>query len=136
MILVDTSVWISIFRDKPSGFANAFRDRIGGEAYVLSRFNQLELLEGAKNENEWLALDGYLSTQLYLETTGATWRDAARIFYDLRWKGLTINSPIDCCIAQLAIENGVLLLHRDHDFERISTVRRLPEEFFQQESRL
>ena len=130
MILVDTSVWISIFRDKTSGFANAFRDRIGGESYVLSRFNQLELLQGAKDENEWLALDDYLSTQLYLETTDATWREAARIFYDLRRKGLTINSPIDCCIAQLAIENGVLLLHRDHDFERINKVRRLTEEFF------
>lgn len=136
MILVDTSVWISIFRDKTGEFAKAFRDRIGGKTYVLSRFNQLELLQGAKNESEWLALDDYLSTQLYLETTGATWRDAAIIFYDLRRKGLTISSPIDCCIAQLAIENGMLLLHRDHDFERIGSVRHLPEEFFQQESRL
>ena len=93
MILVDTSVWISIFRDKPGGFADAFRDRIGGETYVLSRFNQLELLQGTKNENEWLALDDYLSTQLYLETTGATWRDAARIYYDLRRKGSHYQQP-------------------------------------------
>jgi predicted nucleic acid-binding protein len=44
---------------------------------------------------------------------------------------LVDNSPIDCCIAQLAIENGVLLLHRDHDFERITKVRHFREEFFQ-----
>jgi predicted nucleic acid-binding protein len=131
MILVDTSVWVSIFRDKAGEFASAFRDRIGPEACVLSRFSQLELLQGAKDEKEWLALDDYLSTQLYLEATGATWCSAARIFFDLRREGITINSPIDCCIAQLAIENGVLLLHRDHDFERINKVRHFREEFFQ-----
>lgn len=44
--------------------------------------------------------------------------------------GVTINSPVDCCIAGLAIESQALLLHRDHDFERIAEIRPLKNEYF------
>jgi len=37
--------------------------------------------------------------------------------------GKTVNSPIDCCIDQLAIENRVVLLHRDQDFSMIAQIR-------------
>jgi predicted nucleic acid-binding protein len=53
------------------------------------------------------------------------WSDAARIFFDLRRRGRTVRSSIDCCIAQIAIENDVLLLHRDRDFEVIAELRPL-----------
>jgi len=46
MILVDTSVWVLILRDKTGDVTAAFRERIGSESVVLSRFNQLELLQG------------------------------------------------------------------------------------------
>jgi len=59
---------------------------------------QLELLQGAKNESEWKKLDKYLSSKYYLEVSETTWREAARIYFELRRKGITINSPIDCCI--------------------------------------
>lgn len=51
-----------------------------------------------------------------------TWSAAARIYYDLRKQGLTVRSPIDCCIAQLALENQLLLIHDDRDFITISQV--------------
>ena len=122
MILVDTSVWIEILKDKTGRKTRVFKKIIGQETCVLSRFNQLELLQGAKNQKEWNLLDTYLSTQIYLETSNATWPAAARIYFDLRRKGFTVNSPIDCCIAQLAIEHGALLLHRDNDFVNIAKV--------------
>jgi len=122
MILVDTSVWIDIFRDTSGLASRAFKECIGSDTYVLSRFNQLELLQGAKNEKEWKLLSTYLATQIYLETSKDTWVAAARIYFDLRRKGLTVHSPIDCCIAQLAVENGALLLHRDNDFVRIAKI--------------
>jgi predicted nucleic acid-binding protein len=131
MILVDTSVWIDIFRDKTGRIAHMFRDRIGNEHYVLSRFNQLELLQGAKNQREWALLDEYLSTQYYLETSENTWREAARIYFELRRKGITLTSPIDCCIAQTAMEHGALLLHCDSDFEKIARIRPLFQERFE-----
>jgi predicted nucleic acid-binding protein len=131
MILVDTSVWIEVLRDKTGTTVNAFQDRIGVDHYVLSRFNQLELLQGAKNQKEWELLDDYLASQYYLEAIESTWREAARIYFDLRRKGITINSPVDCCIAQIALDHGAILLHRDKDFERISRIRSLNQEHFQ-----
>lgn len=130
MILVDTSVWIEIFNDKTGHVVKAFQARIGSEHYVLSRFNQLELLQGARDQKEWELLENYLATQYYLEASENTWPEAARIYFELRRRGITFNSPVDCCIAQIALEYGALLLHCDKDFERISRVRPLEQERF------
>jgi len=125
MILVDTSVWIEIFRDKTGKIVKAFKKTIGAENHAISRFQQLELLQGAADEKEWRLLEKYLATQYYLEASQDTWPEAARIYFELRRKGVTINSPVDCCIAQIALENNAFLLHRDKDFEKISRVRPL-----------
>jgi len=130
VILVDTSVWIEVLRDRQGALVDSFRYRIGSEICALCRFSQLELLQGAKNESEWEKLDKYLSSQYYLEVSETTWREAARIYFELRRKGITVNSPIDCCIAQIAIESGALLLHQDRDFEKIAEVRPLLSEWF------
>jgi predicted nucleic acid-binding protein len=125
MIIVDTSVWIEVLRDRTGEIVKSFRERLSGEICVLTRFTQLELLQGARDEYEWQKLEGYLATQFYVEATDTTWEDAARIYFDLRRTGITINSPIDCCIAQIAIENHSLLLHKDNDFEIIAKIRPL-----------
>ncbi len=130
MILVDTSVWVEVLRDREGRIVQAFKERVGKEMYVLSRFTQLELLQGARNEWEWGQLDEYLATQYYLEASESSWREAARIYFELRRKGITLGSPIDCCIAQIAIESGLVLLHLDKDFERIARVRPLLAERF------
>ncbi len=128
MILVDTSVWIDVLRDKSGAMKRLIRQRIGDEFYVLTRFNQLELLQGVKDEGEWRQLSAYLEKQLYLEMSDSTWRQAARIYYDLRREGKTVGSAVDCCIAQIALEHGALLLHRNRDFQTIAGVRPLRQE--------
>ena len=130
MILIDTSVWIEIFRDKTGSIVKSLQKTIGEKNYVLSRFNQLELLQGARDHKEWELLEDYLSTQYYLEASQDTWPKAARIYFELRRMGFTINSPIDCCIAQIALEHGASLLHRDKDFEKISRIRSLKQRRF------
>ncbi len=130
MILVDTSVWVNVLRDKRGEVVAVFRQWVGDEPYVLTRFTQMELLQGSLDEREWRRLDGYLSTQFYLEATPRTWRESARIYFELRKKGMTVGSPVDCCIAQIAMEYDVLLLHKDKDFERIARVRPLQQEWF------
>ncbi len=121
MILVDTSVWIDIFRD-PSGSRGAsLTEFLGDHEAVLCRFTQLELLQGCRDEREWTLLKSYLDTQDYVETGTSTWEAAARIFFDLRRGGLTVRSPIDCCIAQLAIAADLTLFHRDRDFTNIAS---------------
>jgi len=125
MIIVDTSVWIEVLRDRTGEIIQSFRRKTTGEVCVLTRFTQLELLQGARDEYEWQKLEDYLATQFYIEAADNTWGEAARIYFDLRRTGITINSPIDCCIAQIAIENHALLLHKDRDFETIAGIRPL-----------
>ncbi len=125
MILVDTSIWIEVFRDRSSRKRSTLENALDGDEIVLTRFHQLELLQGARDEREWSLLQEYLDAQDYLECGPESWAEAARIDFDLRRAGKTVRSPIDCCIAQIAIDHGVLLLHRDRDFETIADVRPL-----------
>ena len=121
MILIDTSIWINVLSKKqPASYANALQEIIAGRDIALTRFQQLELLQGCNSEREWLRLSDYLEGQDYLETQSSTWKSAARIFYELRKKGKTVRSPIDCCIAQIAIERRLLLIHNDRDFDVIA----------------
>ena len=134
MILVDTSVWIDVLRDKAGDVVRSFRSRVGDEVIVFCRFIQLELLQGAKDEHEWSRLDEYLSAQYYLEASEKTWRNAARIYFELRKSGTTVRSPIDCCIACVAMESQAMLLHRDRDFESIAKITPLDNEYFSSSS--
>ena len=125
MVLVDTSVWVDVFRDATGDERDGLEAVISEDDVVLTRFHQLELLQGAREEREWSLLVSYLDNQEYLEARADTWRNAARIFFELRRHGRTVRSPIDCCIAQLALEHDALLVHRDRDFETIAAVRAL-----------
>ena len=122
MILIDTSIWINIFRDKTQEYSQRLYNFIGEQDIVLTRFQQLELLQGCRDEREWGLLSDYLGGQEYLDMQPSTWPAAARIYYELRKQGHTVRSPIDCCIAQLALENRLLLIHDDRDFITISQV--------------
>lgn len=53
MILVDTSVWVDILRDKTGKVVSRFRHLTQDQLIVLSRFNQLELLQGAKKGKDF-----------------------------------------------------------------------------------
>jgi len=125
VILVDTSVWIEVLADRFGRKKAAFEEALDGDDAVLTRFNQMELLQGTRDEREWTLLSDYLNDQDYLEVVPDSWVNAARIYFDLRRDGKTVRSPIDCCIAQIAVDHEVLLLHRDRDFETIAQVRPL-----------
>ena len=124
-VLIDTSVWVNLLRDATGSVARRVAMIVGDDEVALTRFTQMELLQGAADDREWGTLSDYLDGQTYLEADNDTWRDSARIFYDLRRRGVTVRSPIDCCIAQMAIEHHALLLHEDRDFEAIAVIRPL-----------
>lgn len=125
MMLIDTSVIIQLLRDETGKAAKNWRKLVARDEFVLSRLTQAELLQGARDEDHWQQLDGYLEGQDYVEAYGPNWRDAARIYFDLRRKGSTVRGVIDCCIAQLAIEHKLTLVHRDKDYETIARIRPL-----------
>ncbi len=129
MYLIDTSVWIDVLKDRSRSRAQRLRSRVGDGEIVLCRFTQLELLQGTRDQADWELLDKYLSGQEYLEMQPGSWRDAARLFFELRRAGKTVRSPIDCCIAQLAIEHEAVILHRDRDLSTLSEHAQLQQEF-------
>lgn len=131
MLLIDTSVWINLFRDKTGTVRDRLHDLIDHRDVFLTRFSQLELLQGCRDEQEWLLLQSYLQEQDYIELSVDSWQLAARIYYDLRRQGLTVRSSLDCCIAQSALDHQLLLIHNDQDFETISQVRSLQHLRFQ-----
>lgn len=56
MVLIDTSLWIRVFRDKSGQESSRLQNWLSGRNVVLTRFNQLELLQGCKDEQEWSLL--------------------------------------------------------------------------------
>lgn len=133
MLLIDTSVWINVFRDRNGQVRQQLEVFIAERDVLLTRFTELELLQGSLNEREWTLLSTYLEAQDYVELKPSSWQAAARIYYDLRRRGLTVRSPIDCCIAQAALENDLLLVHNDRDFETVAQIRPLRNLRFQPE---
>jgi predicted nucleic acid-binding protein len=125
MVVVDTSVWIEVLRDRAGMKRRALAKAIAEDDVALTRFNQLELLQGCAGEQEWGLLKPYLDAQEYIEMGRESWASAARMYFELRQRGKTVRSPIDCCIAQVAIDHDTLLLHRDRDFETIAEIRPL-----------
>lgn len=125
MLLIDTSVWINVFRDRSGVVRQSMEALIAKRDVSITRFTQMELLQGSLNDQEWTKLSTYLQTQDYVEPSSASWQAAARIYYDLRRQGLTVRSAIDCCIAQATLENNLILIHDDRDFETIAQVRPL-----------
>ncbi|MFM6063877.1 MAG: hypothetical protein ACKPAE_16030 [Microcystis panniformis] len=79
MLLIDTSVWISVFRDRSGQVRQQLETLIANREILLTRFTQLELLQGSLNEQEWTILSTYLEVQDYVELKASSWQAAARI---------------------------------------------------------
>lgn len=128
MIIVDTSVLIGFLKGETSPAIDILEKlELENAPFGLPGVCYQEVLQGAKDEREWKLLDNYLGGQelLLAADPAASYRDAARIYFDCRRKGLTIRSTIDCYIAQLVLEHDGTLLHNDGDFRSIQKVRPL-----------
>ena len=118
--LVDTSAWIFALR---RGANEAIRARFG----ELLRLDQLatcgivalELVVGAKNENEVARIQMRLQAAERLSGEEDDWATAAHIGYSLRRRGVTVGAP-DLLLAAVAIRNNIILLHADRDFDLIA----------------
>lgn len=125
MYLVDTSVWIDFFRniDNPSTrFFIAIQEQ--QLPFGITGIIYQEILQGAASRKDYDHLKNNLRTQRFFHPMGeiSTYESAAMIFYSCRRKGVTIRSTLDCLIAQISIEHGLVLVHNDSDYQRIHSV--------------
>jgi len=125
MILVDTSVLIDFFKGSKSDAVLRFNFVLEqGLNFGITSHVFQEVLQGANSKKEYNLLRRYLETQKFFHPKDPvnSFAEAAKIFFQCRRRGVTIRSTIDCLIAEITLEHDLLLLHSDHDFDRMAEV--------------
>jgi len=80
---------------------------------------RVELLSGAMSDADYERLAEVLDALPQIDLTPETWREAARLGFQLRRKGVSI--PVtDLLIAASALHNHCLLIHSDRHFPLIA----------------
>jgi len=128
MILVDSSVLIPFFKGAGTPAAAALRSILERKIpFGITPVIFQEVLQGTRSEKEFNRLETYLGSQRFYHPADPvrTHAAAARIYFRCRRQGIPIRSSVDCLIAQIAIENDLLLLHDDRDFDSLATVTSL-----------
>lgn len=124
MYLIDTSVWIGYFRQQITPATTYFEKLLARNLpYGLTEVIYQEILQGSASQYEFEQLTAFLSAQYFYTPSGTgTYERAAKLYYDCRKKGVTVRSTIDCLIAQVAIENQLVLVHQDQDYVRLAAI--------------
>ena len=125
MILVDTSVLIGFLRGTENRAVSKFQQVLdGGLPFGITNHIYQEILQGASTQKEFGRLKDYLDTQTFydLKFGRESHSRAAQLYFECRRNGYTLTSTIDCIIAEVAIEHGLLVLHDDKDYEYIQRV--------------
>ena len=116
MILVDTSIWIAVFRSK-----NPYRieDAVEFDEIVTCLPVIEEILQGFREERAYrTARDAMLALPIVESPMEESlFLEAAELYRSARRRGLTIRSSVDCLVAACALRHNVPVLHRDRDYE-------------------
>ncbi len=120
-VLVDTSAWVDFFNGHPTPQADALAQLIREEADVLTcGVVAAEVLQGIRRSANLAKIERhFLDMEWLTPREPETYLEAANLYRNLRSRGLTIRSTIDCVIAKLAEENDALLLSTDRDLQLI-----------------
>ncbi len=118
MILVDSSVWIDFFRNRPTAQAEWLDRNLGIESLVVGDLILAEVLRGFKDDRGFNEARRMLA-QLTQVTLGGEEIavESAQNFRKLRARGVTIRGTIDVIIATRCLSEGFGLLHSDRDFD-------------------
>ena len=124
MVLVDTGVWIDLLRNRDTAATTRLRQLLARGLAAVAPVIVQELLQGASSASSLQALrEHFVALPMVLpRSVIGTYAAAGELYARCRWLGVTPRSPLDCLIAELAIENELPLLHDDRDFDRIAGV--------------
>jgi len=121
VILVDSSVWINYFNGIESDATNQLDIILGHEDIIMGDLIIAEVLQGFRDDKDFRKAKQLLTSftvhNLLNEDIALK---SAENFRALRKKGLTIRKTIDSIIATYCIENQIVLLESDKDFEPFS----------------
>lgn len=125
MVLVDTSVWIAIFRKD----ARARLEKLVDFDEVVTCLPVIqEVLQGFRDERAFTLARESMHALPVVESPmpAGVFDEAAMLYRAARRAGVTVRSGVDCLIAACAIRHNLELLHHDRDYDglaRISPLR-------------
>ena len=125
MILVDSSVWIDLFRKGRRWEPAPFDLEQAATCLPVVQ----EVLQGFRDEAAFrVAREALLSLPVVESPLSQDVFEKAIDLYRLgRRQGLTIRSPVDCLVAACALRHDLTVLHRDRDFPALAKVSALRE---------
>ena len=124
MLLVDTSVWIEVFR-KPSRLR---LDAVVDFDDVVTCLPVVqEVLQGFRDERAFQTAREamYALPMVASPVTQPVFDQAIELYRAARRAGITLRSGVDCLVAACAIRHSLGVLHRDRDFDLLAKVSSL-----------
>jgi hypothetical protein len=124
MLLVDTSVWIEVFR-KPSRLR--LEQVVDFDDVVTCLPVVQEVLQGFRDERAFQTAREamYALPMVASPVTQPVFDQAIELYRAARRAGITIRSGVDCLVAACAIRHSLAVLHRDRDFDSLAKVSSL-----------
>jgi predicted nucleic acid-binding protein len=121
VLLVDTSVWIEVFR-RPAGLTLTSLADV--EEVVTCLPVVQEVLQGFRDEAAYrVARDAMLAFPVVESPLRAeVFEQAVSLYRSARRAGWAVRSGVDCVIAACALRHGLTVAHRDRDYEALARV--------------
>lgn len=121
MVLVDSSVWIALFR-KPSTVR--LEDVVEFDEIVTCLPIVQEVLQGFPDEHAFTtARDAMLALPIVESPmASAVFHEAVALYRSARRAGYTVRSGVDCLIAACALRHRLTVLHDDRDYDVLARV--------------
>ena len=117
-ILVDTSVWIDLFRGRRTPQVARLEGLVGREELIIGDLTLAEILQGMRDERDVARVDAAFAAYRVAPLVGEEIaRQSAAYYRRLRRQGITVRKTVDCLIATWCLQHHVPLLHADRDFE-------------------
>lgn len=117
-VLIDTSVWISYFKNKDDQFADKVDEVLASSEVHVPKVVIAELIQGARSEKEISVIEEFIDAFNIIDQSETTWTKAGKLSYSMKKKGITVN-VVDCYIAVIADENSCSIFSLDEHFKNI-----------------
>jgi hypothetical protein len=117
-MLVDTSIWIDAFSEKPSPARDRLLRAMRDHEVLVGDLIMVELLQGLRPGPKLRLVEATMAGMRAVTLCGPRLASrAADNYRQLRGRGVTVRGTIDVIIATWCIENTQALLHNDRDFD-------------------
>ncbi len=114
-VLIDTSVWIKYFKNKPGTFSARVDEVLSKFEVCVPKIVIAELIQGSRSEREISLIQNFVDAFSVIDQKDDSWVKAGRLSFSLRKKGKTIHLA-DCYIAVIAQEHGCQICTLDEHF--------------------